>query len=133
MMKRSNILRYLIASAAGLLIALIVILVKSVFSMTDYREIMRALSDAFFVAGVLLTAAGIVLVASNGGVFTMISYGVRLMFSVMFIRDMNKRKYKDYYEYKVAREEKKISFAYLLFVGLAHLAIAAIFLVLFYS
>ncbi len=127
-----NLLRYGIAVAVGLLIALIVLLAKSVFTQTNVTEIMRILSDAFFLSGVILTAAGLLVFVSAGGAFDMIAYGFRMLF-VMLRRDLSKRKYKDYYEYRQARQEKKRSIAYLLVVGLVMLAVAVIFLILFYN
>ena len=127
-----NLLRYGIALAVGLLIAFIVLLVKSVFTQTEATAVMRILSDAFFFSGVLLTAAGLLLFVSAGGAFDMIAYGFRMLF-VMLRRDLSKRKYKDYYEYRQARQGKKRSIAYLLFVGLFLLALAVLFLILFYQ
>lgn len=127
-----NLLRYGVALAVGLLIALIVLLAKSVFTQTDVTEIIRILSDAFFISGVVLTAAGLLVFVSAGGAFDMIAYGFRMLF-VMLRRDLSKRKYKDYYEYRQARQEKKRSIAYLLIVGIAMLAVAVVFLILFYN
>lgn len=127
-----NLLRYAIALAVGLLIALIFMLAKSVFSQTDKTTVMRILSDAFFLSGVLLTAAGLLVFVSAGGAFDMLAYGFRMLF-VMLRRDLSKRKYKDYYEYRQARQQKKRSIAYLLIVGLFMLALAVLFLILFYN
>ncbi len=127
-----NLLRYAIALAVGLLIAFVFMLAKSIFSETDKVAIMRILSDAFFLSGVLLTAAGLLLFASAGGAFDMLAYGFRMLF-VMLRRDLSKRKYKDYYEYRQARQEKKRSIAYMLIVGLFMLALAALFLILFHN
>lgn len=127
-----NLLRYAIALAVGLLIALVVLLAKSVFTQTEATAVMRIMSDAFFLSGVILTAAGLLLFVSAGGAFDMIAYGFRMLF-VILRRDLSKRKYKDYYEYRQARQGKKRSIAYLLIVGLFLLALAALFLILFYQ
>ena len=101
-----NALRYLIAAGAGLVIAFVIMLAQGIFSQTDAQDVMRILSDAFFASGVLLAGAGLILVASNGGLFDMFGYAAVLFFN-LFRRDVTKRKYKDFYEYREAKKEKK--------------------------
>ena len=92
----------------------------------------RILSDSFFVSGVLLTGAGLLLFVSNNGMFDMLSYGITTFF-VARKKNVKERKYKDYYEYKQAKSEKKRSCAYLLIVGLTFIAIAALCLIGYYN
>ena len=127
-----NALRYLIAAGAGLVIAFVIMLAQGIFSQTDEQDVMRILSDAFFASGVLLAGAGLILVASNGGLFDMFGYAAVLFFN-LFRRDVTKRKYKDFYEYREAKKEKKRSTAYLLLVGVGLIAVAAVFLIFYYN
>ena len=90
-----NALRYLIAAGAGLVIAFVIMLAQGIFSQTDAQDVMRILSDAFFASGVLLAGAGLILVASNGGLLDMFGYAAVLCFN-LFRRDVTKRKYKDF-------------------------------------
>ena len=131
-MKRGNILRYAIAAVFGAALALIIVSAKGIFAEDRTQEVMRLLSDAFFVSGIILTAAGLILFASNGGLFDMLGFAMILLFGV-FKRDVSDRKYKDFYEYREAKKGTKRSVVYLLLVGICYVAIAALFLVLYYK
>ena len=62
----------------------------------------------------------------------MLGYAIRMMIDV-FKRDVKDRKYKDFYEYRQAKKEKKRSIAYLLVVGCVMVIIAAFFLIAYYN
>ena len=111
---KPNTKRYVISISVGLFIACVVMLTRNIFEETDINRILVILNDAFFISG--------------GGMFRMLGYGISMVFTARKwnIKD---RKYKDYYEYKKAKDENKHSCAYLLLVGLAFIAIAAIFLI----
>ena len=121
-------LPYLITTAVGAVIAIVIIFAKGIVNQTDTVAVMQILSDAFFVPGVILAGVGLLVFASNGGVFDMLAYGTLLFFN-LFRKDMSKRKYKDYYEYRQAKKEKKRGFAFMLLVGLAFIAVSAIFII----
>ena len=119
-------LRYLITTVVGLLIVLAIVLAKNVFA-AELKDAMQIWCDAFFVAGVVLVCIGCIVLASNGGVFYMLGYAVSLFFSTLLSSKVT-RKYKTYYDYREAKQEKKKSFVYILVVGLVLIAVAAIFL-----
>lgn len=125
---KPNVLRYLISAAVGLGLAFVIMLTQNIFGQEKASDVYRILSDSFFVSGVLLTGAGLLVFVSNNGIFDMLSYGITTFF-VARKKDVKDRKYKDYYEYKQSKSERKRSFAYLLIVGLALLAIAALCLI----
>ncbi len=131
-MKHGNLLRYLIAVAAGAVLAFTVMAARGIFAEDRTQEIMRLLSDAFFVSGVVLAAVGGILFASNGGLFDMFGFAALLFFG-LFKRNVSERKYKDFYEYREAKKGKKRSVAYLLLVGIGYIALAALFLLLYYK
>ena len=79
-----------------------------------------------------LCRASVLWVASRGGAFDMLGYAIRMMIDV-FKRDVKDRKYKDFYEYRQAKKEKKRSIAYLLVVGCVMVIIAAFFLIAYYN
>ncbi len=124
---KPNVKRYVISVGVGLALAFVVMLLRDIFSQTDSREILVILNDAFFISGMCLVCVGGLVFVSNNGMFYMLSYGVSLIFSV---RKWSKgKKYKDYYEYKTAKEKKQHGFAYLLVVGLAFIAVASALLI----
>lgn len=129
-MKRRYV--YLITLLAGLLLTLILAACMGVFAKTKPQELFHVISDAFFVSGVVIAGLGGLFVGSNGGAFDMIGYGVRLLFDVLR-KDPTKRKYKDFYAYRLSRQGHKKGFWHLVIVGLLLLAVAALFLVLYFN
>ena len=125
-----TVYRYLITTGAGMLIVLLVVLMKNGFTETDVEIAMQIWCDAFFVSGVFLTCGGLIVVASNGGVFDMLGYAVSLLWYT-FKSSKVERKYKTFYDYREARKDRKRSVSYVLIVGLALLAISVVFLILY--
>lgn len=93
----------------------------------------RYLSDGFFVAGLLMTGLGALIWISTTGFFDIMSYGVRSL-TVLFSSLKHPRDHKTYYDYKLERDAKrgKPRFSILL-VGLASVALSALFLALYYN
>lgn len=129
-MKR--VLPYLITTLVGAAIVVTIILAQRIWTAESTTELMRRLSDAFFVAGVVIGGVGLLVFASNGGVFYMLSFGFIRLFD-LFRRNINDRKYKDFYEYKESKKDKKRGFGFMLVVGLAFIAIAGAFLAAYYN
>ena len=129
-MKR--VLPYLITTLVGAAIVVTIILAQRIWTAEDMTEIMRRLSDAFFVAGVCRGGVGLLGFASNGGVFYMLTFGIIRLFD-LFRRNINERKYKDFYEYKESKKDKKHGFGFMLVVGLVFIAIAGAFLAAYYN
>lgn len=128
---KKKLLAYGISFLIGAAIALLVMGLRGIFTETEPREIMRLLSDAFFVPGVVLAGVGLLVFATNGGVFDMLVYSVILFFN-LFRRNVQDRKYRDFYEYREAKKDRKRrSLAFLLIVGLLYIALAALFLILY--
>lgn len=130
----SNFYKYLITSLAGAAIVIIIVFTHGILQADTTSAAMQILVDAFFVPGVLFVGFGLIVVASNGGAFDMLSYGVSLIF-VLLKKNIKERKYKDFYEYSQAKKEKrkdKASIAFILVVGLVLVAISMVFLALYY-
>lgn len=130
--KMKTVYKYLITAAFGAVLAFIVLLIKDVFHLSQTVDVMKALCDGFFISGVLIACFGGLVFASNGGVFDMITYGVKNLFW-LFKKNPADRKYKDFYEYREAMKEKKRSYGYMVIVGLAYIAVSLIFLALYYN
>lgn len=121
-------LKYIITFGIGFIVFIGILLSKKIFSLTDKLEIFRALSDASIVPAVVIGGVGIIVFVDNNGVFDIIFYGVKLAINA-FSRDINKRKYKTFYDYKVAKHEKDTPYGFLLIVGGFFLLLAIIFLI----
>lgn len=129
---KKNILRYSIASAVGLALAFVILCFKNIFSQTDAVKVFQILCDAFFVTGICFSCIGVIMLAGNGGAFDMLGYAFVMLFDALR-KDISKRKYKDFYEYRQAKKEKKRNVLYMFVVGGAFIAISVIFLILYYQ
>ena len=122
--------RILITLVIGLVFVFMIAASKEVFKETEAKVIFHILSDSFFAIGVVITGFGLLVVASNGGAFDMLSYGVSTFFS--FFRRSKARKYADFYEYRVAKEKNKHNFGFLLIAG-SIIIVIAIIMYVFYN
>lgn len=129
---KKKIIRYLITAGVGLVIALSVSFVKSLYWLEDITDIMQALSDCFVVPGLFLILFGLLVVCSNGGTFDMLGFGTKKVISV-FKRHPSEKDRESFYEYRNRKQESKRSFGYLIIVGVVFLAIGMIFFVLCYN
>ena len=125
-----TVYRYLITVCVGLFIVLLIAVLKNGFTETDVVVAMQIWCDAFFVSGVFLTCGGLIVVASNGGVFDMLGYAVSLLWYT-FKSSKVERKYKTFYDYREARKDRKRSVSYVLIVGLALIVVSVVFLILY--
>lgn len=124
-----KILPYLITALIGAAAAVLVICLRSVWAL-PVRDRMGALSDAFLIPGAVLAGVGLLIFASNGGLFDMLAFGVLMIFNA-FRRDLSKRRYKDFYEYREAKKGKNRDMAFMLIVGLFYIAVSVVFLIIY--
>jgi hypothetical protein len=125
----SNIKKYIITTAIGLILTFVIALLKDLTNQDETIKVIHILCDSFFVTGVLLTGSGLLVVSSNLGAFDMLVYGMTSF--IDYFRKKSERKYETFYDYRVSREKEKVGFAFLLFVGIAFLCISLIFLVIY--
>ena len=118
-------LKYVITAVVLAVFTVLVAWWRGAFEATDPKELLRQLSDAFFVPGILAVCFGLLIVASNGGTFDMLAYGVRSLFR-LFKKDPIDRKYGGYYGYRKAKQKNKRSFWYLVIVGAAYLLVGIV-------
>lgn len=95
------------------------------------KEIFGVLSNSFLVSGVILSGLGLIIFAGNGGTFDMLSYAVIRLFD-LFKRNV-KGRYKDFCAYRGAKKGGKLKTSFMLFVGLAFIALSVIFLICYYN
>ena len=123
--------KYLVTLLIGFLVVGAVLLLRDVFSMTEAASIFHALTDAFFVSGVLITSAGAIVFTSNEGAFDMLAYGLS-SFMDMF-RKSEKKKYDSFYDYKESKADKKTGFGFLLICGAFFLIVSFVMLFLYHQ
>ena len=122
-----TIYKYLITGGIGLLIAFAVAVSKNIFFANELVDVIEILIDSFFVPGILLFCFGLLVLATNGGTFDMLTYGMARFIS-LFRKDHNDVKFKTFHEYTLAKHEENRPFGYLVIVGLIFIIISIIFI-----
>lgn len=121
----------MITLAVETAMALLIMWFKDLFVQTDPKTIFHILCDAFFVTGTVTTSAGLLVFSSNEGTFDMLVYGVK-SFMDMF-RKNSLKKYDTFYDYRMSRAEKKLSFGFLLICGVLFLALSFVMYYFYYQ
>lgn len=123
-------LKWLISFFVGIAIALWFAASRNVFSGTLIKaDVVRYLSDGFFISGVMLTGAGLLVFCSRNGTFDMITYGVKLAVRTIFRTGENE----SFYDYKQRLGEKVTPCAFLIIPGVVLLLISVILTSIFYQ
>ena len=133
MEKKKSLTPVLITLAFSIVLTVIVLAVRKYLTLTDYFDKMAALSDAFFVPGIILTGFGILVLVANDGFFDIFSYGMIKLISTMRLhRRKDPDGPADFFEYRMAKHrEKKPLPVYLFIIGGMDLIAADVFLILY--
>lgn len=137
--KKAVFVRYVVAISVAVAFFVIIGLIVGLFEgpkenvTTDvwFKWLLTKLVDVFFIDGAIFVCVGGLMFCDRHGAYDTIAYGVREAIGVMF-RPPEKRKYKDLYEYKKAKDANRPEFRYLLWIGLALLVPAIVSLILTY-
>ncbi|MBQ8292866.1 MAG: DUF3899 domain-containing protein [Bacilli bacterium] len=121
----------LITIGIGLLCTLFISMMRGIFDKSTEQEVFHVLCDAFFIVGVVITGIGLLIICSNEGAFDMIVYGTTMF--INWFRRKNERKYETYYDYVVAKSEKKTGFSSFLISGIFFLLMSLLMLMLYYK
>ncbi|MGN1001158.1 MAG: DUF3899 domain-containing protein [Oscillospiraceae bacterium] len=122
----------LIYAGGGLAVAILVAWSQGLFSAKTTQDILRTLSDGFFVTAALLLAFGGLRWCVNGGAVDGLGYTFKSTFQRMkFSYDDQNRE--GFAEYRQNREKKAKSPKVLFLAGLGFLVIALAFYVSYYA
>ena len=144
--KKASILEYSITTGVCLVLSFLAAIFEGLFTpfeelveithwniANETQKVFFTLTNGCFIVGVLCTCLGLMIFATNGGAFDMLIYGIRRFFS-LFQKDVNKIKYKTFYDYRMAKEGKpKRTFFYFVAVGLFYVALSLLFLFIYYQ
>ena len=122
-------LRYLITMLVGLAGVAGVAFSRDISAQTELVNVLHILCDAFFVMGVVLAGFGLLIFVSNEGAFDMMVYGLQSFWDLF--RKERKMQGISYYDYQVARAEKKLRFNFILICGLVFLAVAVVLFLMY--
>ena len=127
---RSVLLRYGITAACGAAIVLLVLDLHGYSSLTTDLERYRLLSNAFTIPGTVILMIGLLVLISGTGIFDGLSYVLNWLRLTLLPFGKQER----YYDHVQRRHARKTpNGLFLIIVGAAYLAVAIVFLVLFYT
>lgn len=125
-----QLIKYLVTIGVGALMAYFYVAMRD-FAGSSTMEKYRMLCDAFTIPGIILLAVGALVALSNEGVFYGLSYALTHFVKMLFpFGGRNQERYYDYVERK--RENRTTGYGFLFIVGAVFMAIALVFLILFY-
>ena len=127
---RKRILKYGVTGGLCALIVAVYCVVRD-FSQLELVEKYRTLCDAFTVPGLLCLCVGVLIWASNDGLF----YGLSYCMNVAWRALIPGARYKTerYYDYVTRKKERRIpGYGFLFLCGGVCMAIALMFMALFY-
>ena len=131
---KKNLIKYGIATGGSLALAFFYVYVRVDFDdpgATALMEWYRLLCDAFTIPGLLMLMFAAMLSISNEGGLDGVSYLVKQGFRMLTFRGISQEKYLDYVQHR--RENRLTGYGFLYIVGAVFMAVALIFLALFYS
>ncbi len=121
-------LQYLVLALCNAGIVLLVLFAEGSFSKTGV-PLLTDLSSGFFAASAMTIGLGLLIFCTNGGTFDMIAFGVIKLFD-LFKKDLTKVKYRTFYDYRKAQQEKKRNYGHYLVVGGVMVVCCVLFLIL---
>ena len=130
--KKKLLLTYLITSLALISLVVACLFYEKAFSAETLEDAMIRICNSFTIPGIVFAGVGALSYLSSIGAYDGISYSFTnfALHNLWFTKQP--KKYKSFYEYKQAKDEKgRRWFPNLLIVGGASLALAVIFLVIY--
>ena len=127
---KANLIKSGIVSAVGILVVILFVS-SSDFGAQATMDKYKILCDAFTIPGLLMLMFAAMLSISNEGGLDGVSYLVKQGFRMLTFRGISQEKYLDYVQHR--RENRLTGYGFLYIVGAVFMAVALIFLALFYS
>ena len=127
---KANLIKSGIVSAVGILVVILFVS-SSDFGAQTTVDKYKILCDAFTIPGLLMLMFAAMLSISNEGGLDGVSYLVKQGFRMLTFRGISQEKYLDYVQHR--RENRLTGYGFLYLVGAVFMAVALIFLALFYS
>ena len=132
--------KYIVTVSIGLVIAVVAVLVKRVFSAGSARVVLRILADSFTLPGGLLLAVGLGIWILNQGGFDGLIYMTRVLFKTKTqnkegsISENEQGRVEPYSEFIIRRhnEQQVTGYSFIIITAIAFLALAGIFIILYF-
>lgn len=123
---------YAITTAVAAGLTVILILSRGIFQEEELDMVITIISDAFFIPGVLLLCVGLIVVASNEGLFLSISYGFKVIGRTITAKKEERLMEEKYHEYYARQIQKKTKCKHFLLVGAGFIAVSLLFVVVYF-
>ena len=127
---KANLIKSGIVTVVGILVVILFVS-SSDFGAQTTVDKYKILCDAFTIPGLLMLMFAAMLSISNEGGLDGVSYLVKQGFRMLTFRGISQEKYLDYVQHR--RENRLTGYGFLYIVGAVFMAVALIFLALFYS
>lgn len=130
--KQTSKKNYVVTAICYLALVALCTVNEGVFQKESAREVMGAISNAFFLPGMLFAGIGGISKIASTGEFDMLGYGFSTIGIHQLIPGFPKDKYESYLEYKTAKDERgRRWFPNMLFVGMAGIFVSAVFVMIY--
>ena len=123
---------YVITTAIAFVIGILITLSRGIFQEKEMDMIITIISDAFFIPGILLICVGLIVLASNEGLFLAISYGFKVIGRTISAKKDETLMNEKYHEYYARQIQKKTKCKHLLIVGIGFVVISLLFVVVYF-
>ena len=124
---------YAITAMVAFGVSILIALSRGIFQQDEIDMVITIISDAFFIPGVLLICVGLIVYASNEGLFLSISYGFKAIGRTITAKKDEKLMDEKYHEYYARQIQKKAKCKHFLLVGLAFVVISLIFVGVYFA
>lgn len=122
---------YVFTTAAAFLVSVLIALSRGIFRENEMDEVLTILSDAFFIPGVLFIGTGLIIYASNEGLFLSVLYGFKAIGRTITAKKDEKLMEEKYHEYYARQMEKKSKWKHFVMVGIAFVVISFLFVAVY--
>ncbi|MBO5779411.1 MAG: DUF3899 domain-containing protein [Clostridia bacterium] len=131
MNEKSKLWSYGVYTAVAMIVALTAAGVWNLFEQTETLQIIRILSDSFFLPGALFVGVALIGWIGSKGTFDIFGYSMRSLFS-MFKRESYYQRQETFFDYRTAKDETRKPFNLpMMVVGLVFLLIGVVLSIVF--
>lgn len=123
---------YVVTTAIALAFAVVLIMSRGIFQEESIDMVITIISDAFFIPGVLLICVGLIVYASNEGLFLSISYGFKVIGRTITAKKEEKLMDEAYHEYYARQIQKKAKCKHFLIIGLVFVVLSFVFVGIYF-
>ena len=124
---------YVITTAVAFAVGVLIALSRGIFQEDEIDMVITIISDSFFIPGVLLICVGLIVYASNEGLFLAISYGFKVIGRTFTAKKDETLINEKYHEYYARQIQKKAKCKHFLIIGAAFVVISLLFVVVYFS